>query len=84
METDSVSCNDIFSDSEAQYELAKVFEFIIQIRKVLRTHQKHAYPSQSTRQGVESSTRQGRMLLAYTPQYNSTTIQNPPNLAMSS
>ena len=44
-ELNSVSYNDIFSDSEAQFKITKVFEGIIHIREVLRTP---AYPGQNT------------------------------------
>ena len=44
-ELNSVSYNDIFSDSEAQFKITKVFEVIIHIREVLRTP---AYPGQNT------------------------------------
>ena len=48
-ELSSVTYNDIFSDLEAQHRITKVFEFIIQIRELLRTppHQP-AYPGLST------------------------------------
>ena len=45
----SVSYNDLFGDTEAQYKITSVFEFIIEIRELLRTpsHQP-AYPDTST------------------------------------
>ena len=48
-EFNSVTYNDIFSDSEAQYRITKVFEVIIEIRELLWTppHQP-AYPGMST------------------------------------
>ena len=40
-----MSYNDIFSDSEAQFKITKVFEIIIHIQDVLGTP---AYPGQNT------------------------------------